>query len=39
LRRYVNTYFRYNYYDYDDAYAAYNSGTAHMFLTGLSGTF
>ena len=39
LQRYTNMYFRYNYYDYDDAYAAYNNGTAHMFLTGLSGTF
>lgn len=39
LRRYVNTYFRYNYYDYDDAYAVYNNGTAHAFLAGLSGTF
>ena len=31
----LNIYFRYIYFDYDDASAAINSGTANMFLTGL----
>jgi len=35
----MNTFFRYNYFDYDDRAMAYNAGTAHMFLAGLSGVF
>ena len=35
----VDAFFRYNFYDIIDSTADYNSGTAHMFLAGLSGTF
>jgi hypothetical protein len=35
----INTFFRYNYFDYDDAATGWNSGTAHMVLAGLSGVF
>lgn len=35
----MNAYFRYDFYDYDGFTMAYNSGTAHMFLVGLTGTF
>lgn len=35
----TNTYFRYNYFDYEDAATGWNTGTAHMFLAGLSGVF
>lgn len=39
LARNINTFFRYNYFDYDDRAMLYNAGTAHMFLAGLSGVF
>jgi hypothetical protein len=29
-------YCNYNFFDYDDVYNAYNSGTAHMVMAGLS---
>jgi hypothetical protein len=32
-------YVRYNYLDYDDAVIAYNSGTAHLLLAGLSTSY
>jgi hypothetical protein len=32
----LSVYFRYIYYNFDDKTATYNSGTAHMFLGGLS---
>ncbi len=35
----VTCYFRYNYFDYEDESVGRNSGTAHMFLGGLAGTF
>ena len=35
----IASYFRYNYFDYNDETAAYNSGTAHFFLAGLSATY
>lgn len=35
----MNTFVRYNYYDWDDETAAYNAGTAHMFLAGVSGVY
>ncbi len=35
----VNCYFRYNYYDWEDAQTGWNSGTAHMFLAGLSAVY
>lgn len=35
----VSLYFRYVWEDYDDASAIFNSGRAHMLLTGLSGTY
>ena len=39
VRQNVNVYFRYNLYNYDDFNMAYNTGTAHMFLGGLTATF
>ena len=39
LSAYINSYLRYNYYDYDDEAMSYNSGQAHMFLGGLSAVF
>jgi len=39
LSRSMNTFFRYNYFDFDDRAMPYNAGTAHMFLGGLSGVF
>ncbi|MHB8863039.1 MAG: hypothetical protein ACYC6N_11585 [Pirellulaceae bacterium] len=39
IRPRIDAYFRYNFYDFVDDANAYNSGTAHMFLAGLSGTF
>jgi hypothetical protein len=39
LRRNMSTFFRYNYYDYRDETMAWNSGTSHMFLGGLTGTY
>ena len=35
----VSVYFRYNFYDYLDQTAAYNTGEAHMFLGGLTAIF
>lgn len=35
----MNSYFRYNYFDYDDKSTPYNAGTAHMFLGGVSGVY
>jgi hypothetical protein len=35
----VSVYFRYNFYDYLDQTAAYNTGEAHMFLGGLTAVF
>ncbi|MHB1037375.1 MAG: hypothetical protein ACYC35_22545 [Pirellulales bacterium] len=35
----ISTYFRYNWYDYGDLSAAYNSGQSHMFLGGLTAVF
>jgi hypothetical protein len=35
----ISSFFRYNYYDYNDESAAYNSGTANMFLGGLTAIF
>ncbi len=35
----VNSYFRYNYYDWDDVQNGWNSGAAHMFLAGLSAVY
>jgi predicted porin len=35
----LNTYFRYNYYDFDDMAQAYNAGTAHMLMGGFSGVY
>ena len=34
-----NAYLRYIYEDFEDRSVIYNSGTAHMFLTGLSRIF
>jgi hypothetical protein len=40
LSRNINSFFRYNYFDYADRGATpFNSGTAHMFLAGLSGVY
>jgi len=39
LREGVNTYFQYSYYNYDDKAGNGNSGTANMFLGGLSATY
>jgi len=35
----INWFGRYNWYDWDDKSSPWNSGTAHMFLTGLSGVY
>lgn len=35
----LNTYLRYNYFDYDDMAQFYNAGTAHMLLGGFSGVY
>ncbi len=35
----VNCYFHYNYYDWEDVQTGWNSGTAHMFLAGLSAVY
>ena len=39
IRRNLTTYVRYNYYNYGDTVTAYNAGTAHMLLGGLTATF
>lgn len=39
LSQNMNTFFRYNFFDYGDRAMLYNAGTAHMFLAGLSGVF
>jgi hypothetical protein len=39
LSRTFNTFFRYNMYDYDDIAMAWNAGTLHMFLGGVSAIF
>ena len=39
LRQRTTGYLRYNYLDYDDAAIAYNSGTAHQLLAGLSAAY
>jgi hypothetical protein len=39
IRRNLTTYFRYNYYNYGDTVTAYDAGTAHMVLGGLTATF
>jgi hypothetical protein len=39
LRERIAAYFRYRFEDYEDKSAAYNSGTAHMSLVGLSGVY
>lgn len=39
LHEHVSAYFRYVYEDYEDESVAFNSGTAHMFLTGLSAIY
>ena len=39
VRHNINTYFRYNYYDYGDDAVALNSGTAHMFLGGMTAMY
>ncbi len=39
IRPQIDVFVRYNFYDVIDSTADYNSGTAHMFLAGLSGTF
>ncbi|MCL4202583.1 MAG: hypothetical protein KJ000_08815 [Pirellulaceae bacterium] len=35
----INSFFRYNFYDFDNQGWGYQSGTAHMFLAGLSGVY
>ncbi|MFH1267523.1 MAG: hypothetical protein ABIK89_17510 [Planctomycetota bacterium] len=35
----ISAYFRYRFEDYEDASVAFNSGTAHMFLAGLSAVY
>lgn len=39
LRARINTYFRYNYYDYQDVSTGLTTGQAHMLLGGVSATF
>jgi hypothetical protein len=39
VSQYMNTFLRYNYFDYEDAATGWNTGDAHMFLAGLSGVF
>ena len=39
LTRNVGTFFRYNYYNYDDLAMTWNAGTAHMVLVGVSGVY
>jgi opacity protein-like surface antigen len=39
LSQNINTFFRYNYFDYNDQAMPYNAGQAHMLLGGLSGVF
>jgi hypothetical protein len=39
LSQYLDSFVRYNYYDYGDELMAYNSGTAHMVLCGVQGVF
>jgi len=39
FREHISAYFRYVYEDYDDKSETFNSGTAHMFLAGLSATY
>ena len=39
IRPRIDTFVRYNFYDFIGDTQAYNSGVAHMFLAGLSGTF
>jgi hypothetical protein len=39
LRRNMSTFFRYNYFDYGDLAAAYNTGASHQVLGGLTGTY
>ena len=39
LREHISAYFRYVYEDYEDKSETFNSGTAHMFLAGLSAIY
>jgi hypothetical protein len=39
IRPRIDAFVRYNFYDFIGDTQAYNSGVAHMFLAGLSGTF
>jgi hypothetical protein len=39
LRERISCYWRYIYLDYEDETVAYNSGTAHMLLTGVSAIY
>ncbi|MFV1966383.1 MAG: hypothetical protein ACC628_13250 [Pirellulaceae bacterium] len=39
VRERISTYLRYVYEDYEDKTQAFNSGTAHMFLSGFSGVY
>ncbi|MCU0961349.1 MAG: hypothetical protein MUF48_14725, partial [Pirellulaceae bacterium] len=39
IRPRINAFVRYNFYDFIDDTATFNSGVAHMFLGGVSGTF
>jgi hypothetical protein len=39
LHEHIAAYFRYLYEDYEDKSVGYNSGTAHMFLTGMSAIY
>lgn len=39
LTRYLDSYLRYNYYDWDDLGNPWMAGTAHMVLAGVSGVF
>jgi hypothetical protein len=39
LRDGITVFGRYNFYEYDDITAAYNSGTAHMFLGGVTAAY
>jgi hypothetical protein len=39
IRPRIDAFFRYNFYDFVDDTSTYNSGVAHMFLGGVSGTF
>lgn len=39
LHEHISAYFRYLYEDYEDKSVAFNSGTAHMLLTGMSASY